>query len=71
MFDKHHTWRLIPLLEANGKLQMSIDNWLLSQHQHHHHPPTLRFYTWHPVAISLGISQKRRFPSHWQNIRHD
>ncbi len=70
MANKHSTWRLIPLLHANGELQMSIDNWLLDQHLHHNHPPTLRFYTWNPPAISLGVSQKRRFPTHWQNIHH-
>ncbi len=63
-------WRLIPLLCAEGKLQMAIDNWLLYQHQNHHHPPILRFYTWNPTAISLGFSQKRFFPTHWQNIEH-
>ncbi|BAQ62284.1 lipoate-protein ligase A [Geminocystis sp. NIES-3708] len=64
------TWRFIPLIEGHGKLQMAIDEWLLKQHQHHNHPPTLRFYTWNPVAISLGISQKHHFPNHWQNITY-
>ena len=68
---KYTSWRLIPLLSAEGKLQMAIDNWLLTQHQNHHHPSTLRFYTWNPTAISLGVSQKRRFPPHWQNISHN
>jgi lipoate-protein ligase A len=59
---------LIPLLEAPGAVQMAIDTWLLDQHQHHGHPPTLRFYTWNPVAISLGVSQRRQIPEHWQNL---
>ncbi|MBL1210976.1 lipoate--protein ligase family protein [Geminocystis sp. GBBB08] len=63
-------WRFIPLIEVDGKLQMAIDEWLLSQHQNHNHPPTLRFYTWNPVAISLGVSQKRHFPSHWQHLTY-
>lgn len=60
------TWRLIPFLEANGKLQMAIDEWLLKQHQSGH-PPVLRFYTWSPSAISLGYHQ-RKYPEDWQNL---
>ncbi|MEM7578525.1 MAG: lipoate--protein ligase family protein, partial [Cyanobacteria bacterium P01_A01_bin.80] len=29
----YKTWRLIPFLEADGELQMKIDEWLLKQHQ--------------------------------------
>jgi lipoate-protein ligase A len=46
---------------------MAIDNWLVEQHQLGLHPPTLRFYTWSPVAISLGYHQSK-FPPHWQQI---
>nr|WP_228059669.1 biotin/lipoate A/B protein ligase family protein [Plectonema radiosum] len=60
------TWRLIPFLQANGKLQMAIDQWLLQQHQSGH-PPSLRFYTWSPSAISLGYHQ-RNYSEHWQNL---
>ncbi len=60
-------WRLIPLLEASGRVQMAIDRWLVARHQLGLHPPTLRFYTWSPVAISLGYHQFN-FPSHWQQI---
>jgi lipoate-protein ligase A len=63
------TWRLIPLLDAPGAVQMAIDWWLLMQHQQHGHPPTLRFYTWNPPAISLGVSQHRHFPDHWRNLK--
>jgi len=61
-------WRLIPLLGTNGELQMAIDSWLLKQHRENNHPPCLRFYTWNPPAISVGVSQKRHIPNHWQNI---
>ena len=61
-------WRLIPPLEASGAVQMAIDAWLLDQHQHHGHPPALRFYTWRPAAISLGVSQRRQVPEHWHNL---
>jgi lipoate-protein ligase A len=55
-------------MDAPGAVQMAIDKWLLEQHQHHDHPPTLRFYTWNPPAISLGVSQRRKFPEHWQHL---
>jgi lipoate---protein ligase len=46
---------------------MAIDRWLLEQHSTGKHPPTLRFYTWSPSAISLGYHQ-RQYPQHWQNL---
>lgn len=46
---------------------MAIDRWLLQQCQHQQHLPTLRFYTWHPAAISLGYHQKR-YPEQWQHL---
>ncbi len=60
------TWRLIPLMEESGKMQMAIDAWLLKQHQQGH-PPTLRFYTWQPAAISLGYHQQD-YPASWQQL---
>ena len=45
---------------------MAIDEWLLKQHLSGH-PPTLRFYTWSPSAISLGYHQ-RKYPEVWQNL---
>lgn len=46
---------------------MAIDRWLLEQHRLGKHPPTLRFYTWNPAAISLGYHQQR-WPEFWQNL---
>ncbi len=60
-------WRLIPLLEAPGKVQMAIDRWLLEKHRQGQHPPTLRFYTWSPAAISLGYHQ-REYPACWHEL---
>lgn len=60
-------WRFIPLIQSAGKTQMAIDAWLLSQHLQDLHPPTLRFYTWNPPAISLGYHQ-RHWPQHWQQL---
>ncbi len=31
--------------------------------------PILRFYTWEPVAISLGYHQ-RSYPAHWEHLTH-
>lgn len=63
----HNYWRLIPLLQASGCVQMAIDRWLLEQHQMGRHPPALRFYTWSPAAISLGYHQLR-WPASWQQL---
>jgi lipoate---protein ligase len=60
-------WRFIPLIEAPGAVQMAIDGWLLEQHRLGLHPPTLRFYTWSPAAISLGYHQQK-WPDFWQNL---
>lgn len=46
---------------------MAIDRWLLHQHQLGLHPPTLRFYTWQPAAISLGYHQ-HQYPQVWQSL---
>ena len=63
----HSQWRLIPLVRASGRLQMAIDRWLLEQHRLGLHPPTLRFYTWESVTISLGYHQ-RQWPEFWNHL---
>jgi lipoate---protein ligase len=60
-------WRWISCLAADGLTQMAIDRYLLDQHLYHQHPPTLRFYTWQPIALSLGYHQ-RSYPEHWQDL---
>ena len=65
--NERATWRLIPFLDASGEVQMAIDNWLLEQHRQGKHPPTLRFYTWTPGAISLGYHQQD-YPQFWQHL---
>lgn len=67
MTSTDDVWRLIPLLEAPGKVQMAIDRWLLEQHHLGLHPPSLRFYTWSPPAISLGYHQSS-WPEYWQHL---
>lgn len=61
------TWRYIPPIAASGAVQMALDAWLLEQHRQGFHPPTLRFYTWKPIAISLGYHQ-RRYPDFWREL---
>lgn len=47
---------------------MAIDRWLFQQHVAGNCLPTLRFYTWNPVAISLGYHQ-RHYPEFWQDLQ--
>lgn len=68
MTDAPIYWRYIPPLNLDGATQMAIDEWLLIQHQHNNQPSCLRFYTWNPPALSLGISQRQKIPSHWYNL---
>ncbi len=60
-------WRLIPPFAASGAVHMAVDAWLLEQHIQGKYPPTLRFYTWEPAAISLGYHQ-RQYPDHWNDL---
>jgi lipoate---protein ligase len=60
-------WRYIPPIETSGAMQMAIDRYLLDQHRQGKQPPTLRFYTWQPAAISLGYHQ-REYPNFWHNL---
>lgn len=46
---------------------MALDRWLVEQHAAGLLPPTLRFYTWNPIALSLGYHQ-RRIPDHWYHL---
>lgn len=62
-----HLWRLIPPISASGIVQMAIDEWLLEQHCLGKELPCLRFYTWQPVAISLGYHQ-RSYPDSWNTL---
>ncbi len=61
------SWRLIPLLQASGQVQMAVDRWLLEQHRVGKQPPVLRFYTWASPTVSLGYHQ-RRWPASWQQL---
>ncbi len=47
---------------------MAIDEWLLDQHCLGKGLACLRFYTWSPIAISLGYHQ-RDYPEHWHHLQ--
>lgn len=47
---------------------MAVDRWLFEQHCLGLHPSTLRFYTWQPIALSLGYHQ-RHVPDAWYYLR--
>jgi lipoate---protein ligase len=64
------SWRLIPLMQADGAQQMAIDRWLLDQHCRGEQPSILRFYTWAPVALSLGYHQ-RDYPEYWHHLSYN
>lgn len=61
-------WRLLPFLIAEGNRQMAIDEAIFAAVENGDSLPTLRFYQWQPIAISLGYHQ-RTYPSHWNNLR--
>ncbi|MEM8832406.1 MAG: biotin/lipoate A/B protein ligase family protein [Cyanobacteria bacterium P01_G01_bin.19] len=60
-------WRYIPPIETSGQMQMAIDRYLLEQHLLGNHPPTIRFYSWLPAAISLGYHQQD-YPHSWDKL---
>ena len=49
------TWRLITTWGAPPEFNMGLDGALLEDTDS---PPTLRFYTWDPAALSLGYFQR-------------
>jgi lipoyl(octanoyl) transferase len=51
------TWRLLPVIEAGGFQQMSIDQALLESAGGKGFFPTLRFYRFEPPALTLGRFQ--------------
>ena len=60
-------WRLLPLSCTHGATQMAIDAAIFHAVERGESLPTLRFYQWNPIAISLGYHQ-RNYPSHWNGL---
>lgn len=52
------TWRLIVHSEAAGATNMAVDDAILSSVIDAASLPTLRFYQWAPICLSLGRNQK-------------
>jgi len=51
-------WRLLDSGPADARANMALDEAILSAHVRGLAPPTMRFYTWQPPAVSLGRHQK-------------
>lgn len=53
-----NNWRVVIDSEPrNGSMNMAIDEMLMRRQDNGESPPTIRFYQWKPVAISLGQFQ--------------
>jgi len=50
-------WRLLPDAAGDAAWNMALDEALLESHRLGLTPPTLRFYSWEPAALSLGYAQ--------------
>jgi len=50
-------WRIIPFRSHDAFENMAIDEAIFRGHQMGTSPPTVRFYGWHPAAVSLGYFQ--------------
>ncbi len=55
--NKMKEWRLIKTIEANGAMQMAIDEAILASRIKNRVPNTLRFFTWNPPCLSIGYFQ--------------
>ncbi|MHB0886686.1 MAG: lipoate--protein ligase family protein [Bacillota bacterium] len=51
------TWRLIRSEPADAARNMAVDEAIMTAHGRGLVPPTLRFYTWQPAAVSVGYFQ--------------
>lgn len=51
------SWRLLPDAAGDAAWNMALDETLLEAHRLGISPPTLRFYSWEPSALSLGYAQ--------------
>ena len=51
------TWRLLPLETNDAFMNMAIDEAILTSRIADKVPNTLRFYRWHPSAVSIGKNQ--------------
>jgi lipoate-protein ligase A len=54
---QNNIWRLIISSPSTGPWNMAIDEAILEAVMQNHVPPTLRLYSWHPTALSIGHAQ--------------
>jgi len=52
-----NNWRLLPVETNNAFMNMAIDEAILTARIARQVPNTLRFYRWHPSAVSVGKNQ--------------
>lgn len=53
-------WRIIDSGPASGAMNMAVDEAIMQEYIAGRVPPTIRFYTWRPPAVSLGYAQRAR-----------
>jgi lipoate-protein ligase A len=62
-------WRLIENNTNNAFYNMAVDEAIMILHSQNKVPPTLRFYSWEPAALSLGYFQKAKTDIDYQNCQ--
>lgn len=55
---ERYQWRFLDTGSQPAAMNMAIDEAILTIHSLGKTPPTLRFYTWKPAALSIGYFQK-------------
>jgi lipoate-protein ligase A len=64
-------WRLITNTSNNAFYNMAVDEAIMILHSQNKVPPTLRFYSWEPAALSLGYFQKAKTEIDYQNCQDE
>lgn len=63
------TWRFIQTGRRSAAENLAIDEAILQSYCAGKTPPTLRFYSWQPAAVSLGYSQHAKQTVNWDFCR--
>jgi len=64
-------WRLITNTSNNAFYNMAVDEAIMILHSQDKVPPTLRFYSWEPAALSLGYFQKAESEIDYQSCQSE
>lgn len=64
-------WRLIINSSSNAFYNMALDEAIMISHSKNEVPPTLRFYSWEPAALSLGYFQKAKTEIDYQSCQNE